>query len=215
MGIDMLNPADAQPWGNLANSLSGRGDLGKLNFAGDFLNRTLFSARYLKSNIDVFTAPIKAGFGELQVRTGVISRSELLARREAAKNTLRLVAGVAVILTIAKIIDPESVTFDPRSTDFGKIKVGATRFDVTGGLASIATLASRLAPTEHNGVWGWWKVDSKGRYKLIAKLEGVKGPELFKIGEGTYGDSALEALGGFITNKSAVYQQNLTHGVSI
>ena len=33
---------------------------------------------------------------------------------------------------------------DPKSTDFGKIKVGETRFDITGGAASIVTLAARL-----------------------------------------------------------------------
>src|SRR5262249_15726909 len=32
-----------------------------------------------------------------------------------------------------------------RSSDFGKIKIGDTRFDVSGGMSSILTLADRLA----------------------------------------------------------------------
>jgi hypothetical protein len=34
---------------------------------------------------------------------------------------------------------------DPRSADFGKIRVRDSRFDVTGGMGSILTLAARLA----------------------------------------------------------------------
>jgi hypothetical protein len=36
------------------------------------------------------------------------------------------------------------VETDPRSSDFGKIRIGDTRFDVTGGMASLITLAWRL-----------------------------------------------------------------------
>lgn len=204
MGIDMTVAENAVPWGKLANSLSGRGHLGSLEHAGDFLNLTMFSARFLKSNLDVFTAPLKYEFGrQIQNRAGTITKSELLARREAAMNTYRLFGGIAAIMMIADAIAPGSVQFDPRSTDFGKIKIGDTRFDVTGGLGSIAVLTSRLVPTEHNGTWGWWRVNTKGQYKLVAKLSEPDKLELFRISQESFGTSALEALGGFLTNKTA------------
>jgi hypothetical protein len=198
--LDMMLPENAEPFGTLANSLSGRGNIGRLEFAGNFINLMFFSVRFLKSNIDVLTAPVKWGYGELQYKGGTISRGELLARREAAINTRNLIAGLAVIYTIAEFAGAE-VEKDPRSTDFGKIKVGNTRFDPSGGIASIVTLSTRLIPTTHNGQWGWWTKNSKGKYKLVMKLE--HGPGGFQIDNVAYGSSALEAFGGFLTNKTA------------
>jgi hypothetical protein len=57
---------------------------------------------------------------------------------------LKVVGGIASVLAIAKAVNPESVELDPRSADFGKIQVGGTRFDVSGGMSSLATLAARL-----------------------------------------------------------------------
>jgi len=59
-------------------------------------------------------------------------------------NMVKVIGGVATIMAIANAIKPGSVETDPRSADFGKIRVGDTRFDFTGGMASLATLASRL-----------------------------------------------------------------------
>ncbi len=64
---------------------------------------------------------------------------------QAAKNLVMVGASIYTILRMAKAIDPESVDFDPRSANFGKIKVGDTRFDVTGGAAPFVMLMSRLA----------------------------------------------------------------------
>jgi len=45
---------------------------------------------------------------------------------------------------LAKAILPNSVEEDPTSSDFGQIKIGNTRFDVTGGHRTLVTLAMRL-----------------------------------------------------------------------
>jgi hypothetical protein len=66
-------------------------------------------------------------------------------RKQALKNLVRIIGGQAAILAIAKALKPDSVEENPQSADFGKVKVGNTRFDVTGGWASAAVLASRLA----------------------------------------------------------------------
>lgn len=123
---------DTKGIGLLANSLTGRGKLGKLEPVADVVNNVFFSPRYLKSNIDTLTA-----------HTLDYNNLGKEARHIAALNTLKIIGGVATILAIAKAANPDSVELDPRSADFGKIKVGNTRFDVSGGMSSIVALAAR------------------------------------------------------------------------
>lgn len=125
--------ADIEGLGRLANSLTGRGNLEALEPAANITNNLLFSPRFLKSNLDTLS------FG-LANR----GKSSAFIKKAAAINTLKIIGGVAVVLAIAKAVNPDSVELDPRSSDFGKIKVGNTRFDVSGGMASIITLAARI-----------------------------------------------------------------------
>jgi hypothetical protein len=125
--------ADTKGIGRIANSLTGRGTFGpRAESAVTHLNNVFFSPRFLKSNIDLLTVhALDRDIGGF-------------ARRQAALNLLKVVGGIASVLAIAKAVNPDSVELDPRSADFGKIKVGATRFDVSGGMSSLATLAARL-----------------------------------------------------------------------
>jgi len=102
------------------------------------------------------------------------------ARKKAATNTLKIIGSIASILTIAKILDPESVDEDPRSSNFGKILIGDRRkikIDMTAGMGGIVTLASRIIPTTHRGRWGWWMKNSRGQYTRLGTGEyGVSDP---------------------------------------
>ena len=130
------NVDDAQ-WlegaGRLVNSLTARGSLGKYEHAGELVNNVMFSGRNLKGNIDFLT-----------MHLGDRNMSPWLKKR-AAINLAKVVTGDAAILVLADVIRPGSVEWDSRSADFGKIRVGSTRFDVTGGMSSFIILASRLA----------------------------------------------------------------------
>lgn len=124
--------------GNMVNSLTGRGSFGK--FEGEAINLTnniFFSPRLIKSHLDTLGGHVLTGGGG-------ISGGSNFVRKEAAKNLVKIIGGTAAILATAKAINPESVELDPRSSDFGKIKIGNTRFDVTGGMGSVAVLAARL-----------------------------------------------------------------------
>lgn len=128
-----LTPEQLQGIGKMVNSLTGRGNLGRLEPAANAVNSLFFSPRFLKSQIDLLTQPITgAGGGNF-------------VRKQAALNLLKVISGTAAVLATAKAIKPDSVETDPRSADFGKIKVGNTRFEMTGGAASLVTLATRLA----------------------------------------------------------------------
>lgn len=131
-GVDMTERAELEAVGRMVNSLTGRGDLGKMEPAANMLNNVFFSPRFLKSHIDVLTAH--------QFQKDVTP----FVRKQAAINLIKIIAGTAAILGIANAIMPGSVETDPRSSDFGKVKIGHTRFDLSGGMASVITLAVRM-----------------------------------------------------------------------
>jgi hypothetical protein len=118
--------------GPLVNSLTARGNLGKWEGAAKSLNNLFFSPRLLKSHIDVLTGHAM-DYKEMSP----------FVRKQAAVNLVKIIGGSAAILATANALKPGSVEFDPRSSDFGQIKIGATRFDVSGGMRSIITLAAR------------------------------------------------------------------------
>jgi hypothetical protein len=126
--------ADITGMGRVVNSLTGRGRFSPVGeAAAPAANKLFFSPRFLKSQLDFLTAH------QLDTTMGAP------AKKLAAKNLVQTISGIAVVLGTAKMLDPDSVDFNPISSDFGSIKVGNTRFDVTGGMKGIVILAARLA----------------------------------------------------------------------
>jgi hypothetical protein len=142
-GINTLDPKEARPIGNLIGSLTGRGNWGKLEGATKEANVLFYSVKLLKANIDTLLAPSKYAVKKLTGRYGTIG--EEFAGKEAAKSSLRIIGTIGAILATAKVIDPDSVDFDPTSTNFGKIKVFGQWTDITGGMGAIVRLAARIA----------------------------------------------------------------------
>lgn len=132
-GIDVSSQEFLVGNGRVINALTGRGALGRLEPVANVVNNVFFSPRFAKSQFDVLTAhifdPKVSGF----------------ARKQAAVNLVKIIGGTAAVLVVANAVRPGSVDWDSRSADFGKIRVRDTRYDVTGGMASLVVLASRLA----------------------------------------------------------------------
>jgi len=168
-GIDLNDKKQAEAIGELINSMTGRGKIkGISGSAQEALNVAFFSPKYVKSQLDtvghIFTGAGGSNF----------------VRKEAAKNLAGIVASIGSVLYLADKLQPGSVEWDSRSSDFGKIKIGNTRFDVTGGLGSLAVLASRIA-----------RQSSKSTSGLITNM-------------GDYGARDATALvGDFLENKTA------------
>lgn len=166
-GINTLNPEESKPLGNLIGSLTGRGNLGKGEAFAKEANLALFSIKFLKANIDTLLAPARYAIGKtagITGKGGFKNKGAEFAAKEAAKSTLSMVGSISAILATAKFIDPESVEEDPRSTNFGKIKIFGRWTDITGGMAPMVTLAMRLTPTYHNGKWGFWSKSKSGAF---------------------------------------------------
>lgn len=158
-GINTLNKADAKPIGDFIGSLTGRGKLGSLEQAGRQLNVLFYSVKFLKSNIDTLLAPISYASkkaGEKIGMGGFETKGAEFASRQAAKSTLRIVGTIASALAMAKFIDPESVDEDPRSTNFGKLKLFGHWVDITGGMGAIARLAARIVTGKSKTSAGKW-----------------------------------------------------------
>jgi hypothetical protein len=122
--------------GKLVNSLTARGQWGKTGEPA-VVRMVMWAPKMLKANIDVLSAHRLTGNLESK-----------FARKQAALNLLKIVGETAVLMTIANAIEPGSAETDPRSSRFGTIKLGNTLFDITGGAASVITLAARIITRE-------------------------------------------------------------------
>jgi hypothetical protein len=110
---------------------TGRGYLGaKLEPVAVTLNQVFFSPRLLASRLQA-------------LNPAYYFKLEPFARKQALRNMFATLGAGATVVGLAKLSGAE-VGVDPRSADFGKIKVGNTRIDIWGGFAQYAKLAGQL-----------------------------------------------------------------------
>jgi hypothetical protein len=179
-GVEMTKEV-IKDFGKLTNSLTARGSLGKSGGNG-VVKLILWAPKMLKANYDTLTGH-SLGAG---LETSV-------ARKQAAMDTVSVIAGLATIMGIANGLKPGSAETDPRSSDFGKIKVGNTRFDFSGGMGSLVTLAARLSTG----------VTNTAGLTDVANTKSSTTGKLTKYGT-KYGETnALDALYSFTENKTA------------
>jgi len=129
-GLDLNDKEEIKAINDLVNIMTGRGSLGSYENIGKELNRVFFSAKFAKSQVDKLTRPVFA--------------KTRFAKKQAALNLITQMASVFLVMGMFELLWPDSVEWDPRSADFGKLKIGNTRIDLTGGIASYMTLAARI-----------------------------------------------------------------------
>lgn len=115
---DMASPDDFKALASMINIFSGRGNLGMLSNAAPVLSGVFFSSRFMVSRVQV-PLTLFSGSG--------------LARRVAVENLAAWGGGVLTILGMAKLAGAD-VTIDPRSSDFGKLRIGRMRIDLWSGM---------------------------------------------------------------------------------
>ena len=115
---------------DIVNIMTGRGSLKLSKEHAELANKVFFSIKFAKSQIQAVTKPFTA--------------KTLFAKKQASLNLAALVGSSGVILATIYTLFPDKVEKDPRSTNFGKIRIGNQWVDITGGLGSYLVLASRL-----------------------------------------------------------------------
>lgn len=176
-GKDLTNKEFLAQFGEMIGDMTSRGNI-KNAARADLYNKLFFAPRNLKANVKFVTS---GGFAKLDPSI----------RAAYAGGLLKTIAGTAVIMATFNHYKPGSVEFDPRSSNFGKIKIGNTRFDVTGGMASLATLASRITPTTHNGKLGLYSKSS-----TTGTISDLRNPEYG-------GQNAWDTVVNFATGKAS------------
>lgn len=129
-GVDVNDPGFQKSLAMAINSLSGRGNLGRFEPAAGVAATALFSPRFIASRINLLNPKY---YYDL----------DPAVRKEVIKS---VAAAGAISVTVAMIAKAAgaNVTTDPKSSDFGKVVVGKTRYSVFGGFNNYATLAARI-----------------------------------------------------------------------
>ncbi|HTJ52630.1 MAG TPA: hypothetical protein VL443_24410 [Cyclobacteriaceae bacterium] len=146
------NPEAYKAWASFINNATGRGNLGALETSATVLNGFFFSPRYLASRVNLLN-PV------------TYAKMPAPVRKMAIKNILAYAAFGTLVITLAAAAGAD-VEHDPRSSDFGKIKIGNTRYDLWAGFQQIIRLIAQLATGER-------KSTTTGE---IIKIDGKKFP---------------------------------------
>lgn len=141
-GVDIDDKEFLRGLGNYVNQQTGRGNLGKLEPMSQFLNNFLFSPRFLASHIETFTQALTGGQGFKNIFQ-TTNKGQNFVRRRAQIQLGKIAVVIGAFAALNKAFGDDG-NIDPRSSKFGKIKVGSGYNDVTGGLAPFATFMSRI-----------------------------------------------------------------------
>lgn len=162
--------AELKAYAEFINNASGRGTLGKFEESAPLLNAAFFSPRYVVSRFNLIN-PIR--YAKMPTRT----------RIEAMK-TMGAYLGVGLMTMALAQAGGAEVEDDPRSADFGKIKIGNTRYDMWAGMTQVAVLLSRMATGETKSISGQTRKLGEG-YKAT-----TRGDVLLRFGRSKLSPSA-------------------------
>lgn len=132
-GRDLTDPLQRGSINTVVNALTGRGYTGRTSELTDMTNSLFFSVKFFKSNLDFLT---------MHAFDPKVAATE---KADALKHLLMVASSSAVILGIVQALNKDDTynPFDPRSSDFNKIKIGNTRIGL-GAHGSIVVLIAKI-----------------------------------------------------------------------
>lgn len=159
------------------NNATGRGNLGKFETSAKVLNAFFFSPRLLASRFNLLLNP-----------HWYASQTPYVRRRALRAMMQTVTTGISV-LTLAKLAGAE-VGLDPRSANFGKIKIGDTRIDIWGGFQPLARYTAQLVTATY--------------------ISSVSGTRIPLSGDKFGGTSRLDVFLRFMRSKEAPFPSLVT-----
>ena len=132
-----ITPEKMDMLGQFINISTGRGRLGKLEQIAPALNATFWSPRLLSSRFETPTLALQA-----------LKAGDKEIARLAAEELVAFVGMGVTALTLINLSGIGRVELDPRSPDFGKIRVGGTSIDFWGGFQQMARYTAQFMTSE-------------------------------------------------------------------
>jgi len=140
------------------NAASGRGNIPKnVEKFIPFLSTVLFSPRLQYSRLET---PVRLA--------QMLFSNNRYIQKEGARGLVTFLGGGAALVGLLNLSDFAEVEFDPRSADFGKIKVGETRFDIWTGYAQYSRFAAQMLTGERKSASG--NINKASRDELITRF---------------------------------------------
>ncbi len=118
-----------EDFGKMLQDMTGRASLGKVSPIAPALSSMFFAPRL---NLGRLLTPRHLWSGNPYVR------------KEAWKNLVSFVGVTGGVIVLGKQLGLWDVEFDPRSSDYGKIRIGNTRIDPWGGYQQYVVFLARL-----------------------------------------------------------------------
>jgi len=115
---DSWTAADYQSYAGFLNKLTGRGDLGRLSSLQPELSGIFISSRKIAADTQLLLTPF----------TGTKA-----VRLEAAKTLVRYTGALTALALVVNASGKAKISLNISDPDFMKLRVGDTRFDLTGG----------------------------------------------------------------------------------
>lgn len=141
-------PEEGRQIAMFVNETTGRGGLGKAEPAAVVLGRMMFSPRYYVSRLQLASGHSMWG-------------GTMRTRRTIATEYARTLVGLGLYYTMLNAYfssddDEEKgdIETDPRSTDFGKVRMGDTRLDPLAGLSQVIVMGARTGTGEKKTTGG-------------------------------------------------------------
>lgn len=141
-----MTPAEEKQLAMFVNEATGRGGLGSLEQAAIPLARVMFSPRYFASRLQLVAGHSLWG-------------GTMATRRAIATEYARALVGLGLYYSMLNLAlsggknDPV-VSMDPRSSDFGKVRLGNTRVDPLAGISQVVVFGARTATGEKTNAKG-------------------------------------------------------------
>jgi hypothetical protein len=119
---DNWTAADYKAYAGFLNVLTGRGNLGRLSSFQPELSGIFISARKVAADAQFFLSPLSG---------------TKAVRKEAAKTLVKYTAALTTFALVVNASGKAKVELNPDSTDFMKLRIGDTRWDLTAGKGKV------------------------------------------------------------------------------